>query len=100
MGGKTGFDYKGFKNIIGSFYFPEAIFIDVSFLKSLSDREILCGLGEIFKYGLIADYGLFQYTKDNLNYIYHKDLDTLISIVNRSISIKQDIVSKIDMIGE
>lgn len=94
IGGKTGFDYKGFKNIIGSFYFPEAIFIDVSFLKSLSDREILCGLGEIFKYGLIADYGLFQYTKDNLNYIYHKDLDTLISIVNRSISIKQDIVSK------
>ena len=75
IGGKTGFDYKGIKNIIGSFYFPEAIFTDVTFLKSLPKREITCGLGEVFKYGLIDDYNLFHFAKDNLDYIYNKDID-------------------------
>ncbi|MCF6459985.1 3-dehydroquinate synthase [Clostridium sp. Cult3] len=94
IGGKTGFDYKGIKNIIGSFYFPEAIFTDVTFLKSLPKREITCGLGEVFKYGLIEDYNLFQFAKDNLDYIYSKDLDTLMSIVDRSVAIKKNIVSR------
>ena len=94
IGGKTGFDYKGFKNIIGTFYFPERIFIDVSFLKSLSKREIICGLGEVFKYGLIADYSLFQFTKNNLKNIYDKNLDILMHIVNSSVNIKHNIVSK------
>ncbi|QQY80521.1 3-dehydroquinate synthase [Keratinibaculum paraultunense] len=94
IGGKTGFDYKGFKNIIGTFYFPERIFIDVSFLKSLSKREIICGLGEVFKYGLIADYSLFQFIKNNFKNIYDKNLDILMHIVNSSVNIKHNIVSK------
>ena len=48
IGGKVGVDYGGYKNIIGSFYFSEATFIDPYFLSTLPSREITCGLGEIY----------------------------------------------------
>ncbi len=94
IGGKVGVDYGGYKNIIGSFYFPEATFIDPYFLKTLPTRQITCGLGEILKYGLIYDYELFEYTKDRLCNIYEKDLDVLLPIIKKSVDIKEEIVSK------
>ena len=94
VGGKVGIDYGGYKNIIGSFYFPEIVLIDISFLNTLGHREITCGLGEILKYGLIHDYSMFEFTRLNLNYIYEKDLKVILPIIKRSINIKQEIVSK------
>ena len=57
-------------------------------------REITSGLGEVFKYGLIYDYELFQYTKDNLDKIYEMDLNVLNIIIKKSVSIKEKIVSQ------
>lgn len=94
VGGKVGIDYGGYKNIIGSFYFPERIIIDVKFLKTLSHRDIRCGLGEILKYGLISDYSFFQSTMDNLDNIYNKKLDILLETIKRSIDIKKELVEK------
>lgn len=94
IGGKVGVDYGGYKNIIGSFYFPEKVFIDTYFLTTLPKREITSGLGEVFKYGLIYDYELFQYTKDNLDKIYEMDLNVLNIIIKKSVSIKEKIVSQ------
>ena len=94
IGGKVGVDYGGYKNTIGSFYFPEKTFIDTYFLSTLPKREITSGLGEILKYGLIRDYELFKYTRENLDKIYAKDINVLNFIIKKSVSIKEEIVGQ------
>lgn len=92
IGGKTGIDYLGFKNIIGSFYFPMETLVSPVFIKTLPNREITCGIGEIIKYGLISDYDLFKYTMDNLDKIYNRDMIVLMNIIEKSIKIKSSII--------
>ena len=94
IGGKVGIDYRGLKNIIGSFYFPQLVFIDVSLLKTLSYRDVICGLAEILKYGLISDYHLFKYACSNFDKVFNKNEDLLLELVNSSVHIKQEIVKK------
>ncbi len=53
VGGKTAVDFEGVKNLVGSFYQPEEVICDPVFLKTLPDREVRCGLGEIVKYGAL-----------------------------------------------
>ena len=53
IGGKTGVNHKGFKNMIGTFNQPVQVIIDTKFLRSLSKLEIQCGLMEVIKHGLI-----------------------------------------------
>lgn len=94
IGGKVAINYGGYKNIIGSFYFPEAAFIDISFLKTLDRREITSGLGEILKYGLIYDYGLFRFVRGNMDRIYNIYEEVLLPIIERAVSIKDRIVEE------
>jgi len=61
IGGKTGIDHPLGKNLIGAFYQPEAVLIDFEHLKSLPEREWLCGLGEVIKYGLISEPQIFNH---------------------------------------
>ncbi len=61
IGGKTGVNHPLGKNLIGTFYQPLAVWIDPSCLKTLSKRELKCGLAEIVKYGVIGDPKLFRY---------------------------------------
>ncbi len=92
IGGKVGVDYKGLKNIIGSFYFPIKTIIDVELLKTLNNREMISGIGEIFKYGLIEDYNFFNYVKENIENILEKDDQVLTYVVEQSVNIKKKIV--------
>ena len=94
VGGKTGIDYAGYKNIIGSFYQPDAVYISAGFLKTLSDRDIRTGLSEIIKYGVIWDNSLFEYIVDNMQKILDKDLDVLMYLIRKSCEIKAEVVSK------
>ncbi|WMM23373.1 3-dehydroquinate synthase [Tissierella sp. MB52-C2] len=94
IGGKTGVDFLGYKNIIGSFYFPSRTLIDPSFINTLNEREITCGLGEIIKYGLIEDYGFFRYIGENIKNIYSRDNNVLSYIIEKSVKIKSSIVEK------
>ncbi|MGC1402770.1 MAG: 3-dehydroquinate synthase family protein, partial [Thermodesulfobacteriota bacterium] len=55
IGGKTGIDLPSGKNLLGTFYQPQAVFIDLDFLHTLTDREYTNGLSEIIKYGIIED---------------------------------------------
>ena len=55
IGGKTGVNTKYGKNLIGSFYQPNLVISDIQFLKTLPDREVICGYGEILKHSLIAN---------------------------------------------
>ena len=78
--------------MIGSFYFPIGNFIDVKLLNTLDKRELISGLGEVIKYGIIKDYDFFKYTRDNIEKIYEFDDRVLLNIVRKSVSIKSEIV--------
>ena len=61
IGGKTGINTKHGKNLIGSFYQPKLVISDVSFLKTLPKREIICGYAEILKHSLISKKNFFNF---------------------------------------
>ena len=67
IGGKTGINSKFGKNLIGSFYQPKAVIAELSFLKSLPKRELVCGFAEILKYSLIRDRNFFKWIKKTVN---------------------------------
>jgi 3-dehydroquinate synthase len=60
IGGKTAINFENIKNVIGSFYQPHLIIIDTFFLRTLDEKEIINGMGEIIKYGLIFDYQIIK----------------------------------------
>lgn len=92
VGGKTAVNHELGKNLIGAFHQPRAVFIDLNFLKTLPDREIKSGLGEVVKYGVISDAKFFSYLEDNVEKILRRDLKTLAHIVKRSCEIKAEVV--------
>ena len=53
IGGKTGVDFKQYKNMVGAFHQPRLVYMNVSTLKTLPDKEFACGMGEVIKHGLI-----------------------------------------------
>jgi 3-dehydroquinate synthase len=94
VGGKTGIDHPSGKNLIGAFYQPKSVIIDVNFLDSLDDREFKNGFAEVIKYGCILDEDLFSYLEQNYDKILSRDKQSLIHIIERSCAIKADVVNK------
>lgn len=94
VGGKTGVDHKKGKNLIGAFYQPRLVLIDIDTLHTLPGREFIAGMAEVVKYGVIADEGFFSYLEDNLNDILSQKTDNLSYIVKRSCEIKARIVEE------
>jgi 3-dehydroquinate synthase len=88
IGGKGGVNTPFGKNLIGSFYHPEYVFIDPSFLDTLPKKEFLNGLAEIIKYALITSKDLFDELYEKKSKL---DLNELIC---RSLLIKKEIVEK------
>ena len=81
-GGKNGINLKFQKNVIGTFYLPEKVIVDKTFLKTLPKKEILCGFAELIKYALIGNLELWKelqkLTKINYNSIQQKWIDEAI----------------------
>lgn len=94
VGGKTGVNHKLGKNMIGTFYQPRLVWIDVDTLKTLPRRELLAGLAEVIKYGVIWDKELFDFLKVNRDKILNLNSTVLIHIIKRSCEIKAEVVSK------
>ena len=69
VGGKTGINYGKTKNLIGSFYQPEFVLTDTSFLKSLREEEVVCGIGEIMKYAFLGDEKFYSTVSEELKQI-------------------------------
>ena len=97
IGGKTGFNTKYGKNLIGSFYFAKKILIDPQFLNTLDEKQYLCGLGEIIKYALIEKSCLNKNNFDLLNYLNINQKDdvkkSLDFIIHACASLKATVVS-------
>lgn len=94
IGGKNGFNYNGLKNVIGTFYQPKFVYIDINFLKTLNEREFRGGLSEIIKYGYVCDENLFSYILENKFNIRERKTDELLYIINKSAAIKGNIVER------
>lgn len=94
LGGKAAVNHPSGKNLIGSFHQPNLVLSDTKILETLPKREILNGLGEVVKHGVIADADLFKYVKDNSDKILEADPDILCEVVKRNVSIKGGFVEK------
>lgn len=94
VGGKTAVNHSLGKNMIGTFWQPSLVWIDVDTLNSLNEREFLSGLAEVIKYGVIWDAEFFEFLEKNRNKILTHDKDILIKIIKRSCEIKSEVVSR------
>ncbi|MGI5988902.1 MAG: 3-dehydroquinate synthase [Lachnospiraceae bacterium] len=92
VGGKTGVDFRSFKNMVGAFYQPVLVYMNMSVLKSLSKRQFTSGLGEIIKHGIIRDESYFHWLQDHADDIMNLDPDTLEQMIYVSCRIKKEVV--------
>lgn len=94
VGGKTGVNHREGKNLIGAFYQPRLVLIDVGVLGTLPRRELLSGLAEVVKYGIIEDARLFALLEEKLDRLLDLDRDFLIEAIAASCAIKARVVEK------
>ena len=92
IGGKTAVNHPKGKNLIGAFYQPKIAMIDSYLLETLPMRELKAGLGEVVKYGVIADAELFKLLENNATRILRKESKILIEIIVRCCAIKARLV--------
>jgi 3-dehydroquinate synthase len=94
VGGKTGVNHPGGKNLIGAFHQPAAVIADTDTLKTLPPRELRAGLAEVIKYGLICDEPLFGWLEQNIGRLLAHDAAALTHVIRRSCEIKAQIVGR------
>lgn len=94
IGGKTGVDFDGYKNMVGAFYMPKLVYMNVGVLKTLDDRQFFSGFAEIMKHGLIKDGMFYEWLLEHMYEICDRDMDTLLEMVERSCNIKKLVVEK------
>jgi 3-dehydroquinate synthase len=94
VGGKTGVNHVLGKNMIGAFYQPKCVVIDVDTLDTLEDREYSAGMAEVIKYGLLGNIDFLHYLQNNIDGLMSRDKLMIIESVYRSCEDKADIVAQ------
>ena len=94
IGGKTGVDFDGYKNMVGAFHMPKLVYMNAGVLKTLDDRQFFSGFAEIMKHGLIKDASFYEWLLDNMYEICDRDLETLQEMLKRSCLVKKLVVEK------
>ena len=94
IGGKTGVNMPAGKNLVGAFHQPRAVLIDTATLGTLGLKEFRAGIGEVVKYGLGLDAGLFEWLETNLDALLDKDPETLERSVYWCCALKAAIVAE------
>ncbi|MEZ6134726.1 MAG: 3-dehydroquinate synthase [Pirellulaceae bacterium] len=92
VGGKTGINLPGAKNIVGAFWQPSLVAIDTATLNTLPRREFVSGLAEVVKYGMILLPDLFEYLEQNVDAIVNKQPAAIAHIVAESCKAKAAVV--------
>jgi 3-dehydroquinate synthase len=93
VGGKTGIDHELGKNMIGAFWQPRLVWIDVETLRTLPQKQVLAGLSEVIKYGVIRDKEMFDFLEARRDDILNLGMEALTHIIKRSCEIKAEVVS-------
>ena len=94
VGGKTGVDFDGYKNMVGAFKMPRLVYMNFDVLKTLDDRQYFAGFAEIMKYGLIKDAEFYAWLIENMYEICERDVNVLSEMLMRSCTIKKLVVEK------
>lgn len=94
IGGKVAVNHPKGKNMIGSFYQPMAVFIDTGTLSTLPALELVAGLVEVIKYGVIKDEKLFEYIEESLHEIVQLNYEAILNIIATSCQIKANVVAE------
>ena len=94
IGGKTGVDLEGLKNMVGAFKMPVLVYENAAALKTLDARQYVAGFAEIMKHGLILDEKYYVWLLENLYEILDRDVETLREMLFMSNKIKRKVVEK------
>jgi 3-dehydroquinate synthase len=94
VGGKTGVNHVGGKNLIGAFHQPDLVVCDTATLATLPARELSAGLAEVIKYGLICDEPLLGWLEEHLAQLLDRRPEALAHVILRSCQIKAAIVGR------
>jgi 3-dehydroquinate synthase len=94
VGGKTAINHPLGKNMIGAFYQPAAVLIDIDMLKTLPDRELSAGIAEVIKYGCILDEEFFHWLEVHMEALLARDGEALAHAIYRSCELKAFVVAK------
>ena len=92
IGGKTGVNHAGVKNLVGAFYQPSEVIADVRMLATLPERELRSGLAEVIKTAVIGDATLFDYLERHLNAVLRREPQALVEVIVRCAGFKARIV--------
>ena len=94
VGGKVAVNHRLGKNLIGAFYQPQAVFMDLDLMATLPEREIYTGLGEIIKYGIIYDEAFFAFLEDHAAEVLVLEPEAAVHMIARSCEIKAEVVAQ------
>lgn len=94
VGGKTGVDIPEGKNLVGAFYQPEVVYIDIEVLSTLPPEELLGGLAEVIKYGVIRDYEFFEFMRLHREAILELESECISKMIFRCCQIKAEVVAE------
>ena len=94
IGGKTGVNLSAGKNLAGSIYQPKIVIIDPDYLKKLPESELLCGMSETLKYGIILSPTLFEYIEKNPDNLLKRTPQFLNKIITQSCKLKATVIEK------
>lgn len=94
IGGKTGVDFDGYKNMVGAFKMPSLVYMNLQTLTTLDDRQFFSGFAEVMKHGLIKDGKFYEWLIENMYEICERDLDVLERMLIASCTVKKLVVEK------
>ncbi len=94
IGGKTGVDFKQYKNMVGAFHQPALVYMNLSTLNTLDERQLSAGMAEVIKHGLIRDRAYYMWIKENAGKIMRRDYAALEYMIDVSCRIKGGVVER------
>lgn len=94
IGSKTSLNYKNYKNILGTFYPPDEIYICPKFLKTLSDLDFNSGLGEVIKFNVMSGINEIEDIENNIENLKLRNPDILNKFINKSLEFKKIFIEK------
>jgi 3-dehydroquinate synthase len=94
IGGKTGVDFDGYKNMVGAFHMPRLVYINVKTLATLPARQYFSGFAEVMKHGLIKDAAYYEWLLENMDEICERGEAVLQEMIQQSCLIKKLVVEK------
>jgi len=94
IGGKTSLNYKGYKNLLGTFYPPDQINICTPFFKTLEERDFQSGLGEVVKFNIMFGRSGIERMEQNISYLLQRNDAKLCEFVKSSLEFKKDFIEE------